>query len=90
MSDDLFRHRLHGGLALAIALLAVFRITNGALWFAHMDLTPASVVRYDRGDGAAFLVFQILLAALLVFLGAFLARGRRVARREVAPDADPR
>ena len=154
-------------LGLAIALLAVFWVTNGALWFAHMDLTPASVVRYYRGDEAAFmaprsaesllevthmhlpmfamvlllltllvifaplssrtktgiiigsfgsalameaggwlvrfvhpafawlklgafLVFQVLLAALLMFLGAFLARGRRVARREVAPDADPR
>ena len=42
-------------LGLAIALLAVFWVTNGALWFAHMDLTPASVVRYYRGDEAAFM-----------------------------------
>lgn len=141
-------------LGLALLLLAGFWITNAALWFAHMDLTPASIVRYYRGDEAAFmaprsaesllevthmhlpmfamvllllthlvifaplssrlktmlivgsfgsalvmeggswlvrfvdpgfawlklaafLVFQILLAALILFLGAFLARGRR-------------
>ncbi len=148
-------------LGLAIALLAGFWITNAGLWFAHMDLTPASIVRYYRGDEAAFmaprsaesllevthmhlpmfamvllllthlvifaplpsraktalivgsfgsallmeaggwlvrfahpgfawlklaafLVFQVLLAALLVFLGAYLARGRRAAVTERA------
>jgi hypothetical protein len=145
-------------LGLALVLLAGFWFTNAALWFAHMDLTPASIVRYYRGDEAAFMaprstesllevthmhlpmfamvllllthlvifaplpprlktalivgsfgsalvmeggswlvrfadprfawlklaafvVFQTLLAALIVFLGAFLARGRR------APDS---
>lgn len=141
-------------LGLALLLLAGFWFTNAALWFAHMDLTPASIVRYYRGDEAAFMaprsvesllevthmhlpmfamvllllthlvifaplsprlktglivgsfgsalvmeggswlvrfadprfawlklaafvVFQMLLAALIVFLGAFLMRGRR-------------
>jgi hypothetical protein len=42
-------------LGLALGLLAAFWLSNGALYFAHMDLTPASVVRYYRGDEAAFM-----------------------------------
>ena len=42
-------------LGLAVLLLAGFWITNAALWFAHMDLSPASIVRYYRGDEAAFM-----------------------------------
>ncbi|MFM7230994.1 MAG: hypothetical protein ACKO3S_03320 [bacterium] len=42
-------------LGLAIALLAGFWVTNLALYFAHMDLSPASVVRYYLGDEAAFM-----------------------------------
>ena len=42
-------------LGLALLLLAGFWVTNAALYFAHMDLSPASVVRYYRGDEAAFM-----------------------------------
>lgn len=42
-------------LGLSLVLLGAFWVTNGALYFAHMDLSPASVVRYYRGDEAAFM-----------------------------------
>src|SRR5262245_30710002 len=42
-------------LGLAIALLAVFWVSNAALYFVHMNLDPASVVAYYRGDEARFL-----------------------------------
>ena len=32
-------------LGLSLVLLGAFWFTNAALYFAHMDLTPASVVR---------------------------------------------
>ena len=42
-------------LGLALVLLAGFWVTNLALYFAHMGLTPASVVDYYRGNEAAFM-----------------------------------
>ena len=42
-------------LALAITLLVAFWVTNFALYFAHMNLDPASVVAYYRGDEARFM-----------------------------------
>lgn len=42
-------------LGLAIVLLAAFWVTNAALYFAHMNLDPASVVAYYRGDEARFM-----------------------------------
>lgn len=42
-------------LGLALVLLGAFWVTNAALYFAHMDLSPASVVRYYRGDEATFM-----------------------------------
>ena len=42
-------------LGLTLGLLAAFWVTNLALYFAHMNLDPASVVSYYRGDEAAFL-----------------------------------
>ena len=41
-------------LSLSLLLLAGFWITNVALYFVHMDLTPASVVSYYNGDEADF------------------------------------
>ena len=41
-------------LGLALSLLAGFWITNAALYFAHMNLNPASVVQYYRGNEAEF------------------------------------
>jgi hypothetical protein len=41
-------------LGLALLLLAGFWVTNLALYFAHMNLDPASVVAYYRGDEASF------------------------------------
>jgi hypothetical protein len=41
-------------LGLALLLLAGFWVTNLALYFAHMNLSPASVVAYYRGDGTEF------------------------------------
>lgn len=41
-------------LGLALLLLAGFWVTNVALYFAHMNLDPASVVAYYRGDDASF------------------------------------
>src|SRR5262245_40689027 len=42
-------------LGLAIALLTVFWVSNAALYFMHMNLDPASVVAYYRGDEARFM-----------------------------------
>ena len=42
-------------LGLALVLLAAFWVSNTALYFMHMDLSPASVVAYYRGDEAAFM-----------------------------------
>ncbi len=42
-------------LGLALVLLAAFWVSNGALYFAHMNLDPASVVAYYRGDESAFM-----------------------------------
>jgi len=42
-------------LALAIGLLACFWVSNMALYFMHMDLDPASVVAWYRGDEARFM-----------------------------------
>jgi hypothetical protein len=42
-------------LALALLLLAGFWITNLALYFAHMNLSPASVVAYYRGNETEFM-----------------------------------
>lgn len=42
-------------LALALLLLLGFWATNLALYFAHMDLTPASVAAYYRGNEAEFM-----------------------------------
>jgi len=42
-------------LGLAIALLAVFWLSNAALYFTHMGLDPASVAAYYRGDEARFM-----------------------------------
>ena len=42
-------------LGLTLGLLAAFWVTNLALYFAHMNLNPASVVSYYRGDEAGFL-----------------------------------
>jgi len=42
-------------LGLTLGLLAAFWVTNLALYFAHMNLDPASVVTYYRGDEAGFL-----------------------------------
>ena len=42
-------------LGLAIALLAAFWVSNCALYFAHMNLHPASVVAYYRGDEVRFM-----------------------------------
>jgi len=41
-------------LGLALLLLAGFWITNLALYFAHMNLDPASVVSYYRGNESEF------------------------------------
>jgi hypothetical protein len=43
-------------LGLALLLLATFWVTNLALYFGHMDLRPASVVAYYRGDESEFSV----------------------------------
>jgi hypothetical protein len=52
-----FQHHPHMRLTLGLALvlLAGFWVSNAALYFAHMDLTPASVATYYRGDEAAFM-----------------------------------
>jgi hypothetical protein len=42
-------------LGLALLLLAGFWVTNLALYFAHMNLGPASVVAYYRGSEAEFM-----------------------------------
>jgi len=42
-------------LGLALVLLAGFWVSNLALYFAHMNLDPASVVAYYRGDEARFM-----------------------------------
>ena len=42
-------------LGLAIALLALFWVSNAALYFMHMSLDPASVVAWYRGDEARFM-----------------------------------
>ncbi len=42
-------------LGLALLLLAGFWATNVALYFAHMNLDPASVVAYYRGNETEFL-----------------------------------
>jgi len=42
-------------LGLAIALLAAFWVSNAALYFAHMSLSPASVAAYYRGYEARFM-----------------------------------
>lgn len=42
-------------LGLALALLAGFWVSNLALYFMHMNLDPASVAAYYRGDEASFL-----------------------------------
>jgi hypothetical protein len=42
-------------LGLALVLLGFFWVTNAALYFAHMNLDPASVVAYYRGDEARFM-----------------------------------
>ena len=42
-------------LGLAIALLAVFWLSNAALYFTHMSLDPASVAAYYRGDETRFM-----------------------------------
>lgn len=42
-------------LGLALLLLAGFWVTNLGMYFAHMSLDPASVVRYYRGDEASFM-----------------------------------
>jgi len=42
-------------LGLALLLLAGFWITNLGLYFSHMNLTPASVVAYYRGNEAEFM-----------------------------------
>jgi len=41
-------------LGLALLLLAGFWVTNLGLYFRHMNLDPASVVSYYRGDEAQF------------------------------------
>ncbi|HKQ57892.1 MAG TPA: hypothetical protein VJY35_08475 [Candidatus Eisenbacteria bacterium] len=41
-------------LGLALLLLAGFWVTNLTLYFAHMNLDPASVVSYYRGSEAEF------------------------------------
>lgn len=42
-------------LGLALVLLAAFWFSNGALYFTHMSLSPASVAAYYRGDEATFM-----------------------------------
>ena len=42
-------------LGLALLLLAGFWVTNLALYFAHMNLSPASVVTYYRGNETEYL-----------------------------------
>jgi len=42
-------------LGLALLLLAGFWVTNLALYFAHMNLDPASVASYYRGNEAEFI-----------------------------------
>jgi hypothetical protein len=42
-------------LGLTLMLLAAFWVSNAALYFAHMNLSPASVVAYYRGDEARFM-----------------------------------
>jgi len=42
-------------LGLALLLLAGFWVTNLALYFAHMNLSPASVVSYYRGNETEYL-----------------------------------
>ncbi len=42
-------------LGLALLLLAAFWVTNLALYFAHMNLDPRSVVAYYRGNEAEFM-----------------------------------
>ena len=42
-------------LALALVLLAAFWVSNLALYFVHMNLDPASVVAYYRGDEARYM-----------------------------------
>jgi hypothetical protein len=42
-------------LGLTLGLLAAFWVSNAALYFAHMNLSPASVVAYYRGDEARFM-----------------------------------
>ena len=42
-------------LGLALLLLAAFWVSNAALYFAHMNLSPASVANYYRGDEARFM-----------------------------------
>ena len=42
-------------LSLTLVFLAGLWLTNALLYFAHMNLDPASVVRYYRGSEEAFL-----------------------------------
>jgi hypothetical protein len=42
-------------LTLALVLLAAFWVSNLALYFVHMNLDPASVVAYYRGDEARYM-----------------------------------
>src|SRR5437867_6773186 len=42
-------------LGLALLLLSGFWVTNLALYFAHMNLDPASVVSYYRGNEQEFM-----------------------------------
>ena len=47
-----------------LVFVALLWLTNGLLYFAHMGLTPASVVRHYLGDEAQFLQprsFKVLL-----------------------------
>jgi hypothetical protein len=53
-------------LGLALLLLAGFWVTNLGLYFAHMSLDPASVVRYYRGDEAQFQPARSALSMLEV------------------------
>lgn len=53
-------------LGLALLLLAGFWVTNLALYFAHMNLDPASVVSYYRGNEAEFRPARTALGMLEV------------------------
>jgi len=53
-------------LGLALLLLAGFWVTNVALYFAHMNLDPASVATYYRGNEAEFVPARTALGMLEV------------------------